>query len=141
MRLASGALPLAWGVLLSPLLLTACVLSLLLLPPLFTLILGGYYLLTTAYSFALKRKPVVDVLVLAALYIDSGPAQQLYATPQALWLVCPRLLHWISRLWCKTHRGEMHDDPVVFALRDRLSLLIGTLTVGIVVLATIWFGP
>jgi len=216
---AAGTLPLAWGALLSPLLLfNAIVLSLWFLPPLFSLILVGYFLLTTAYSFGLKRKPVVDVLLLAALYtvrviagaaavaivpsfwllafsmfiflslalakryteldglrqrgeltaagrgwhvddlplvqslgtgaglaavlvlalyIDSAPARQLYATPQALWLVCPLLLYWISRLWFKTHRGEMHDDPVVFALRDRGSLATGALAAASVLLATL----
>ena len=72
-----------------------------------------------------------------ALYIDSAPARQLYATPQVLWLVCPLLLYWISRLWFKTHRGEMHDDPVVFALRDRVSLATGALTAASVLLASL----
>lgn len=74
------------------------------------------------------------VLVLA-LYIDSVSAQRLYATPELLWLVCPLLLYWVSRLWLKTHRGEVHDDPVVFALRDRVSLGIGAITAVVVVLA------
>ncbi len=78
------------------------------------------------------------VLVLA-LYIDSAPARQLYATPQVLWLVCPLLLYWISRLWFKAHRGEMDDDPVVFALRDRVSLGLGIGVAGIILLATLGF--
>lgn len=77
---------------------------------------------------------VACVLVLA-LYIDSAPARALYQTPEALWFICPLLLYWMSRLWFKTHRGEMHDDPVVFALRDRVSLIVGVLTAGIVVVA------
>ena len=40
--------------------------------------------------------------------------------PQLLWAVCPLLLLWINRVWMKINRGEMHDDPVVFALRDAL---------------------
>ena len=216
---ASGELPLAWGLMIAPLLLIAAMtLSLWALPPLFTLVLGGYFLLTSAYSFGLKRSPILDVLLLAALYtvrviagaaavtvapsfwllafsmfiflslalskrytellgllqrgeltaagrgwhvddlplvqslgtsagltcvlvlalyVDSAQAQRLYATPEALWLICPLLLYWISRLWFKTHRGEMHDDPVVFALRDRTSLLIGALAAGIGLLATV----
>jgi hypothetical protein len=42
----------------------------------------------------------------------------------ALWLVCPFLLYWISRMWLKAHRGRMSSDPLVFALKDRVSHLI-----------------
>jgi 4-hydroxybenzoate polyprenyltransferase/phosphoserine phosphatase len=62
------------------------------------------------------------VLVLA-LYVNSGAAL-LYATPQLMWLLCPLLLYWINRIWLKTFRGQMHDDPVVFALTDRPSVLV-----------------
>jgi hypothetical protein len=75
------------------------------------------------------------VLVLA-LYINSADIQRLYLHPQLVWLLCPILLFWISRVWLKAQRGEMHDDPVVFALRDRLSQLIGICTAVILVLAT-----
>jgi 4-hydroxybenzoate polyprenyltransferase len=44
-----------------------------------------------------------------------------------IWLACPLLLFWITRVWMLTHRGEMHDDPVVFAVRDRVSLIVGAL--------------
>jgi len=41
-----------------------------------------------------------------------------------LWLLCPALLYWISRAWLLAHRGAMHDDPVVFAVSDRISQLV-----------------
>jgi 4-hydroxybenzoate polyprenyltransferase len=63
---------------------------------------------------------VVAVLVLA-LYITSGPAQLYYGRHYAIWLVCPILLFWICYIWIVAHRGEMIDDPLVFALRDRIS--------------------
>jgi 4-hydroxybenzoate polyprenyltransferase len=63
------------------------------------------------------------VLVLA-LYINSPESLKLYARPQVLWLVCPLLLYWISRMWVVAHRGAMHDDPVVFAARDRVSQIV-----------------
>jgi 4-hydroxybenzoate polyprenyltransferase/phosphoserine phosphatase len=63
----------------------------------------------------------IGVLVLA-LYVNTG-AELLYERPEVIWLLCPLLLYWISRVWIKTHRGEMHDDPVVFALTDKPSLL------------------
>lgn len=56
-----------------------------------------------------------------ALYINSGTSENLYHHPKALWLLCPLLLFWISRIWLVTHRGEMHDDPIVFAFRDSIS--------------------
>jgi 4-hydroxybenzoate polyprenyltransferase len=74
------------------------------------------------------------VLVLA-LYVNSSASQQLYRHPKLLWLLCPLLLYWISRVWIITHRGGMHDDPVVFALRDRTSRWLGLAAVLVVVLA------
>ncbi len=62
----------------------------------------------------------LSVLVLA-LYIDSPDSRVLYHHPHYLWLLCPLLLYWISRTWAIAHRGVMHDDPVVFAVTDRLS--------------------
>ena len=57
-----------------------------------------------------------------ALYINSSTSELLYRHPRALWLLCPLLLFWVSRVWLVTHRGEMHDDPIVFAFRDPVSL-------------------
>ncbi|MBL8529135.1 MAG: hypothetical protein JNL68_15720, partial [Burkholderiales bacterium] len=61
----------------------------------------------------------------------------LYARPVALWALCPLLLYWISRVWMKTHRGEIDDDPVVFAARDRVSLLVGLMGSMALFLATV----
>jgi len=62
----------------------------------------------------------VAVLVLA-LYISSGKAEILYSRHQFIWLLCPLLLYWISHVWLIAHRGAMHDDPLVFTLKDRAS--------------------
>jgi 4-hydroxybenzoate polyprenyltransferase len=62
----------------------------------------------------------MSVLVLA-LYINDPQAHVLYRHPHWLWAACPLLLFWLSRVWIIAHRGEMHDDPIVFALRDRMS--------------------
>lgn len=204
--LASGALPLTWGIGLFPILLAgAFLLAGLILPWHFTAVLGGYYALTLAYSFWLKRQIMVDVVVLAmlytlrivagtmavgahltfwllafsmfiflslalvkryaelhsmnarglvksrgrgyvasdlplisslgaasgylsvlvlALYIQDGHTASLYQHPQLIWLACPLLLYWISRTWIFAHRGLMHDDPIVFAASDRVSLAV-----------------
>lgn len=68
----------------------------------------------------------LSVMVLA-LYIHEQATTGLYSNPQVIWLACPLLLFWITRVWMLTHRGEMHDDPVVFAVRDRVSLIVGAL--------------
>ncbi|WP_440073153.1 UbiA family prenyltransferase [Pseudomonas fragariae (ex Marin et al. 2024)] len=66
------------------------------------------------------------VMVLA-LYIHEGATVALYQHPHVIWLACPLLLFWITRIWMLTHRGEMNEDPVVFAIRDRISQGIGLL--------------
>ena len=205
---ASGSLSLLMGFALVPLLLGATVLSAISLPPQFWLVLGGYYALTVAYSFGLKRVEMIDTLTLAglytirivagamaidvvlsfwlllfsvflflslalvkryaeldamqrqgklkaagrgyhiedlpilyclgmasgylsvlvlALYINSPAVEHLYRHPKVIWLLCVLLLYWISRVWLKAYRGKMHDDPVIFALKDRASLAVGVL--------------
>ncbi|VVD27235.1 UbiA family prenyltransferase [Paraburkholderia dioscoreae] len=63
------------------------------------------------------------VLVLA-LYIQDAKTASMYRHPQVIWLACPLLLYWVSRTWIIAHRGLMHDDPIVFAARDRVSLAV-----------------
>ncbi|MFZ9870691.1 MAG: hypothetical protein ACO3E0_06005, partial [Candidatus Kapaibacteriota bacterium] len=55
--------------------------------------------------------------------------------PTRLWAMVPVLLYWISRMWLKAHRGEMHDDPIIFALRDRATYILGVIMVVIFVVA------
>jgi len=206
---AAGELPLTAGLALIPVLLLVSFLFALRLPTGFLLALAGYYLLTTIYSFVLKRIPIVDTLCLAclytirivagavatavplsfwlllfsvffflslafvkrcaeldmilrnrkeqapgrdylaedlpllkmfgiaagylsvlvlALYINSPAVVALYRCPEAIWFLCLLVLYWINRLWLKTHRGKMHDDPVVFALKDKVSFIVGLLS-------------
>jgi 4-hydroxybenzoate polyprenyltransferase/phosphoserine phosphatase len=206
--LASGAIPVLHGMLAAPLLLALSVLVAATVSLPFLGVLLGYFALTTAYSFILKRKMLIDVLTLAtlytvrviggavaidvvvskwllafcmcafmslalikryielaarldanmpapanrdyrtddlgvvsalagtagfnavtvfALYISSDAIHQLYSRAEILWLVCPVLMYWIGRALMLAHRRAMDDDPVVFALKDRGSLLtIGT---------------
>jgi 4-hydroxybenzoate polyprenyltransferase len=73
-----------------------------------------------------------------ALYVKSPElmAQGLYQNPTLLLLMCPLLLFWVSRMWLIAHRGKMHDDPVVFALKDGVSYLIGAIGLVVLWLAT-----
>ncbi len=74
-------------------------------------------------------------LVLAIYVKQSEQVGQLYQHPLLLLLACPLLFLWISRVWRLARRGEMHDDPVVFALKDWASYLVGTLTLLVMWLA------
>ena len=78
----------------------------------------------------------LSVLVLA-LYIQDVHTAELYATPQVIWLACPILLYWISRAWLIAHRGQMHDDPIVFAIKDRVSWIVGGCFLGVFALAKV----
>jgi 4-hydroxybenzoate polyprenyltransferase len=196
----------------------AIVLSLWCLPNDATVMLGLYAALTTAYSFLIKRKVMLDVITLAALYTlriltggvvagvpvsewllafsiflflslalakrytelsklavgeggkirgrgymardldlvrTLGPTTgtlavlvlvlyinlspevgRLYPNHRILYFVCPIVLYWITRIWFLAQRGQLDDDPVVFAMEDRVSLLAGAATVAVFALAS-----
>lgn len=78
----------------------------------------------------------ISVLVLA-LYINDVSSTELYNNSRWMWLACPLLMFWLSRLWLLAHRGLMHDDPVVFALRDKASRWIGIVFLLVFILATL----
>jgi 4-hydroxybenzoate polyprenyltransferase len=214
---AAGTLPVPVGLVLMPALLIASFAIALLLPTEFLLVLAAYYVLTTVYSFLLKRFPLIDTLCLSclytirvvagaaatgvllspwlllfsvffflslawvkrcaeldalqrnkkeqvvgrdytvedllllkmfginagylsilvlALYINSDAVKSLYQRPQILWFLCLLMLFWISRIWLKTHHGKMHHDPVIFALKDKTSLVVGLLALLTLLAAT-----
>jgi len=212
---AAGTLPLQIGIAAAPVLCVAGLVVAAALSPLFATTVVAYFALTLAYSFALKRVAILDVIVLSflytvrvlagaaavpvvasfwllafctflflslamakryvelerlaaigaeeskgrgysasdapmiaslgaaaglisvlvlALYIDSPNVAPLYRSPEILRALCLVLLYWIGRVWLLAHRGELHDDPVVFALRDRVSVVL-VLVTGVVILA------
>jgi 4-hydroxybenzoate polyprenyltransferase/phosphoserine phosphatase len=86
---------------------------------------GRGYLVTDA--------PLIQILGIAsgytamavfALYLSSEKVTMLYSQPILLWLAKPLLIFWISWVWLKAHRGELDDDPIMFAIRDKTSLLV-----------------
>lgn len=78
----------------------------------------------------------IAILVLA-LYIQDTHTAELYSAPQFIWLACPVLLYWISRIWLIAHRGNMHDDPIIFAMKDKISWLVVVFCLGIFGIATV----
>jgi 4-hydroxybenzoate polyprenyltransferase len=95
----------------------------------------GYHVedLAVLWSFG-TVSGYLSVLVLA-LYINSPEIQALYRHPKAVWMLCVLVLYWISRVWMTAHRGGMHDDPVLYALRDRVSLGLAVLAAVTVIVA------
>jgi len=74
-------------------------------------------------------------VVVLTLYIFTLDAAQLYAHTRRLWLIVPILLLWISRLWLQASRGRLDEDPVVYAITDKRSLLLELIVVAIVLSA------
>ena len=60
-----------------------------------------------------------------AIYISDSDVTVLYRHPQLLWLIMPLMILWLCRIWLLASRGSLDEDPLVFALSDRMSLLIG----------------
>ncbi len=77
----------------------------------------------------------MSVLVLA-LYLNSPEVQLLYAQPKWVWGNIPVMVFWVSWLWLRAHRGEMHDDPLIFAVKDKISFVSGILFVGFLLLGS-----
>jgi 4-hydroxybenzoate polyprenyltransferase/phosphoserine phosphatase len=213
---AAGDFQVSFGILLAFALIAGSAALLPLLPHQFALWLAVYIVSTTAYSFYLKQKALVDVLMLSGLYtlrlLAGGAATRteishwlagfsiflflslamvkrfselenlrergiaaihgrgylasdleqvrsfgtasayaavlvfmlyiarpdvtrLYHHPYRLWLIVPLLLYWINRVWLLGSRGEMDEDPVIFAMRDRVSLAVGACVVVVAIFA------
>lgn len=66
-------------------------------------------------------------VVVLALYINSAKVMVLYGFPAAIWMLCPLLLYWVSRIWLLARRGKMRTDPVVFAIEDAQSRWLGVI--------------
>ncbi|MEI8382082.1 MAG: UbiA family prenyltransferase [Planctomycetota bacterium] len=76
------------------------------------------------------------VLVMA-LYINSTQGTALYRNGWTLWYICPVLMYWITRLWIIAKRRRLSEDPVVFALKDRVSHLLGLVVAGLLYVAVV----
>lgn len=73
--------------------------------------------------------------VLLTLYVQSNEVASRYAAPEVLWLLVPLVLFWQLRLWLSTSRGYMHDDPIVYSVRDWVSWLVSGAAVVIMIAA------
>lgn len=64
-------------------------------------------------------------VIVLALYLNSDAVLRVYRAPEFVWGAVPVMLFWISWVWMQAHRGKMHDDPLVFAVKDKSSMLAG----------------
>lgn len=78
---------------------------------------------------------MVAVMVFA-LYINAPETSNVYSNSYVLWLVPLLLLYWISRIWMKANRGEIDQDPVLFAIRDWQSLVVVGISLMLFLLAS-----
>lgn len=92
----------------------------------------GYHVEDLSVLVALGAASGYASVLVISLYLASPEVQKLYEHPTRLWLVCPLLLYWISRVLILANRNELHDDPVVFALTDRVSWLTGACVAAVV---------
>jgi 4-hydroxybenzoate polyprenyltransferase/phosphoserine phosphatase len=79
-------------------------------------------------------------VVILSLYVHSQEILALYRRPGPLLLLCPVVLYWLSRIWLRAHRGELHEDPVTLAIRDPLSYTLAAITLAIVALSVVRLG-
>ncbi len=87
----------------------------------------GYVVSDLEQLRALGTGAAYAAVVVVTLYINSPEVRPLYEHHRRLWLVVPIVLLWLSQVWLLASRGEMHDDPVVWAITDKRSLLLGVL--------------
>ncbi|HUY81541.1 MAG TPA: UbiA family prenyltransferase [Acidobacteriaceae bacterium] len=103
-----------------------------------TLANGRGYLLTDIEQLrSFGTMSGLGAVVIFALYINGADIVKLYRHPTRMWLIMPLLILWIFRVWLLASRGELDEDPVIFAVTDRMSLLIGAAIAVIAALATV----
>jgi 4-hydroxybenzoate polyprenyltransferase/phosphoserine phosphatase len=83
-----------------------------------------YYVSDLAVLWSLGVASAVSSVLIFALYISSPEVMASFSSPGLLWFLCPCLWYWIARMWIKTGRGEMNDDPLVFTATDRNSQFV-----------------
>jgi len=66
---------------------------------------------------------IISTLVLI-LYTGSEQVQPFYLTPMILIFLAPIMLYWICRIWLLADRGLIKDDPILFAIKDKISYVV-----------------
>jgi 4-hydroxybenzoate polyprenyltransferase len=95
----------------------------------------GYKVGDVGVVTALAAASGINAITVLAFYVSSDAVVALYSRPLILWLLCPLMLYWLSRVLFVAHRRRLHDDPIVFALKDRVSRWVFVLVIVVVVAA------
>ncbi len=82
-----------------------------------------------------------SAVMVFTMYLNSDTVRELYRQPELLWLLFPMLLYWLCRVWILAARGQLHEDPVLFALKDRTTYLVAGIAAVLLYLATHQFFP
>lgn len=96
----------------------------------------GYYTSDIQILTSLASSSGLLAILVFAMYLNSEEVVVLYQMPYLLWMVCPVLLYWIVRILIMSSRGQIDEDPIVFALKDRRSWLVGFI-IGVILLLSI----
>jgi 4-hydroxybenzoate polyprenyltransferase/phosphoserine phosphatase len=95
----------------------------------------GYLVADIEQLRAFGTASAYAAVVVFALYINGRDVTALYRNPPLLWGIAPLMILWLSRVWLLASRGELNEDPVLFALTDRMSQAIGVVVATIAWLA------
>jgi 4-hydroxybenzoate polyprenyltransferase len=95
----------------------------------------GYLVADIEQMRAFGTSSAYAAVVIFAIYISGQDVTALYHQARLLWLMVPLMILWLSRLWLLASRGELNEDPVVFALTDWMSLLMGAAVAAVAFLA------
>jgi 4-hydroxybenzoate polyprenyltransferase len=85
----------------------------------------GYYVTDAGLIQQLGVTSGYAAVLVLALYLNSENVIRLYKTPEIIWGAIPAMLMWLSWMWLQAQRKKMHDDPIVFAIKDKVSIAIG----------------
>ncbi|MGH8854401.1 MAG: UbiA family prenyltransferase [Telluria sp.] len=94
-----------------------------------------YRVVDLAVLWPMGLASALAAVVVLGLFINAPETAQRYASPMLLWGLAALMIYWLGRLWIKTGRGEMDDDPVLYALKDRASRLVLAAMVAVAVCA------
>ncbi len=95
----------------------------------------GYLLSDTEQMRSFGTASAYASVVVFSLYISGRDVTGLYPHPQRMWLITPIMILWLSRVWLLASRGELDEDPVIFALTDKASMLLGFAAVCVILFA------
>ncbi len=99
------------------------------------LVMGrGYIKADSEVVGAFGIASAVAAVVVLAFFVNAQLETGIYNNPLLLWFLCPIAFFWVNRLWFKAARGKMGYDPVVFAVKDKISFMCAA-SMGVITLA------